>query len=209
VKPFVVGLIGSIGAGKSTVADLLSQRGALIIDADALGHQALAELRGEIVSRFGPAVLDGDVISRPKLARVVFSDASRRRELESIVHPHIHKLAVERIASAASALVVLDAALLLEAGWDELCDAVVFVDAPRLQRLERLRSRSGWDEPELEAREAAQLPLTRKRERANHVIENDSSLDCLSRQVDDLIHRWGVGPAANPEPIPSSGCTCP
>jgi dephospho-CoA kinase len=209
VKPFVVGLTGSIGAGKSTVADLLAQRGALVIDADALGHQALADLRDEIVSRFGPAVLDGDLISRPKLARVVFSDAARRRELESIVHPHIHKLAVERIASGPSALVVLDAALLLEAGWDELCDAVVVVDAPRLQRLERLRNRSGWDEPELEAREAAQLPLTRKRERANHVIENDSSLDCLSRQVDDLIHRWGVAPAAAPEPVPSSGCTCP
>lgn len=192
MKPFVAGLTGSIGAGKSTVAGMLAQRGAYVINADALGHDALHAMRGEIASRFGAGVMDGGAVSRPKLARIVFADAVRRRELESIVHPYIRRKAEELIEASGAPLVVLDAALLLEAGWDEVCDAVVFVDAPRSVRLERVRARSGWDEADLVAREDAQIPLARKRERANHVIENDSSLECLERQVDGLLHRWGV-----------------
>ncbi|MGL4553092.1 MAG: dephospho-CoA kinase, partial [Gemmataceae bacterium] len=95
MKPFVVGLTGSIGAGKSTVAGLLARRGATVVDADALGHQALEELRDEIVARFGPGVLEGGAVSRARLGQVVFADAARRRELESIVHPHIRRRAAE------------------------------------------------------------------------------------------------------------------
>lgn len=203
MSAFVVGLMGSIGGGKSAAARELARRGAEVIDADALGHAALIDQRGAIVERFGEGVLEdgpreGEArspVSRKKLGAVVFSDPQKLRDLEAITHPYIQRRAAEQVAASKAALVVLDAALLIEAGWDRLCDRVVFVDAPREVRLERVRARSGWDEAALAKREAAQLPLTEKRQRADHVIDNDSSLEHLGRQVDDLMHRWGLVPA--------------
>jgi dephospho-CoA kinase len=89
-------------------------------------------------------------------------------------------------------LVVLDAAIMMEAGWDRLCDRLVFVEAPREERLRRVAPQRGWSAEELALREAAQLPLTEKRCRADHVLDNSASLDDLERQVDDLLARWGL-----------------
>jgi dephospho-CoA kinase len=202
VKPFVVGLTGSIGAGKSTVARLFAQRGAQVIDADALGHAALHELREPIVARFGSEILDerGE-ISRAKLGALVFADPQKRRELEALVHPHIRRQAEEQIARSQAPLVVVDAALLIEAGWHRVCDRVVYVDAPREVRLERVKERSGWDANALEAREAAQMPLTSKRAHANHILENHTSREALRERVDDLLRVWEF--PALPPPSPS------
>jgi dephospho-CoA kinase len=202
VKPFVVGLTGSIGAGKSTVARLFAQRGAQVIDADALGHAALHERREAIVATFGNGILDelGE-ISRSKLGAVVFADPQKRRELEAIVHPHIRHKAEEQIAKSEAAVVVVDAALLIEAGWHRVCDQVVYVDAPWEIRLERVKARSGWDASALKAREAAQMPLTFKRAHANHIVENYASLEVLQGRVDDLLRQWGF--PTSPPPSPS------
>lgn len=196
---FVIGLTGSIGAGKSTVAELLARRyGAEVINADALGHEALQTFSDAIVKRFGPEVLEEGRISRPKLGRIVFADAGQRQALEAILHPAIRRRAEERIATSQAKLVVLDAALLLEADWHTICWCVIMVDAPRETRLARVAARSGWDDKELALREAAQMPLTLKRQRANHVIVNDGSLDDLGRQVEHLIQRWGLVPVGSP-----------
>jgi dephospho-CoA kinase len=201
VKPFVVGLTGSIGAGKSTVARLLAQRGAEVIDADALGHAALSELHDEIVAKFGSDILDASgAISRTKLGTRVFADPAQRQQLEALVHPHIRRQAEAQIARSQAPVVVVDAALLIEAGWHNACDAVVYVDAPWEVRLARVAARSGWDDTTLKAREAAQLPLTSKRVHANHVISNVSSLESLGKQVDDLLRLWGKEPALPPPP---------
>jgi dephospho-CoA kinase len=192
VKPFLVGLTGSIGAGKSTVAQLFARRGAQVIDADALGHAALHDLREPILAEFGPEIKDENGnISRAKLAALVFADPQKRQALEAIVHPHIRRLAEEQICQSQAALVVVDAALLIEAGWHRQCDRVVFVDAPWEVRVQRVQARSGWDAASLRAREAAQMPLTSKRAYANHSIMNDASLETLQAQVDDLLRLWG------------------
>ncbi|RUL88117.1 dephospho-CoA kinase [Tautonia sociabilis] len=195
----VVGLIGGIGAGKSLVAAALAARGAAVLDADAIGHALLDQrpARQEVVARFGEDVLappaeEGEAprIDRKALGRLVFSEETSLRALEAILHPRMRKTfekAIARISRRREApLVVLDAAILLEAGWDDLCDSVVFVDAPASSRRERLARSREWSAEQLAAREAAQWPLDRKRARADRVVVNDGSTDELKARVDRL-----------------------
>jgi dephospho-CoA kinase len=205
-KP-VIGLIGGIGSGKSQVAAALARRGARVIAADELAHAALRqpELRERIVARWGPGVLDerGEV-SRRRLGAIVFADAAERRALEEIVHPWIQQRIREEAAAAGSdpavRLIVLDAAIMLEAGWHGVCDRLIYVDAPREVRLRRLEGQRGWTAAEAEARERAQLPLTEKAARADHVLDNATTLDHLERQVDELLRLWGLAGTAPPPP---------
>jgi dephospho-CoA kinase len=199
----VLGLIGGIGGGKSYVASLMSARGAAVIDADAVGHELLGdpEIRARIVACFGDGVLegprdDGDLtrrIDRRALGKIVFAEPSARRALEAILHPLMRARflgEIDRLVKRGEVgLVVLDAAILLEAGWDELCDRVVFVDAPRSERLRRVRESRGWSEETLEARERSQWPDDERRRRSDGLIANDSSRDRLSQEVDRLISR--------------------
>jgi dephospho-CoA kinase len=197
--------VGGIGAGKSAVAAEFARRGARVIAGDALGHEALAQpsVREAIARRWGPDLLDekGEV-QRKRLAAVVFADAQERKALEEMTHPWIRRRIEQEVQSArrhdGPGLVVVDAAVLLEAGWNGVCDRLVYVDAPREVRLARVRAARGWAEPDLEGREAAQLPLTWKRGRADHVLDNSSTPENLSRQVDDLIRHWGLAPATAP-----------
>lgn len=193
----VLALVGGIGSGKSTVADVFAQRGASVIDGDRLGHELLRlpEVRDEITTQFGPGVLDDNgEIDRRKLAAVVFNDADRMAELERLVHPMIRRRMREQIEEARRAgvpLVVIDAAILLEAGWNDQIDRLIFVDAPEEVRWQRASQR-GWSRQEWSRRESAQMPLTQKRSYADHVLDNSSDRDHLSRQVDDLFSRWGL-----------------
>jgi dephospho-CoA kinase len=200
----VVGLIGGIGSGKSRVAQALARRGGRVVSADELAHQALRqpEVRERVVGRWGASLLDekGEV-DRKRLAAIVFADAAQRRELEWMVHPWIRARLESEIGRAAEelrgGLIVLDAAIMLEAGWSTLCDRLVYVDAPRELRLRRVAEQRGWSEKDMEAREAAQLPLTEKRGLADHVLDNSGSLAHLEQQVDELLRLWGLaGPAA-------------
>jgi dephospho-CoA kinase len=211
----VVGLIGGIGSGKSSAASLLADRGAAVIDADAVGHTLLGDpaIRAQIVEQFGEGVLekprgDGDTtprIDRRALGAIVFADPSARRELEAILHPLMRDRFLQEIdrlvRHGTVGLVVLDAAILLEAGWDDLCDRVVFVDAPRPERLRRVAEARGWSEETLAARERSQWPYDEKRRRADWVITNDSSRDGLPREVDRLISRLHQ-PAVSVDAIP-------
>jgi dephospho-CoA kinase len=192
----VIGLIGAIGGGKSAAAAALARRGGLVLGGDEIAHLALRdpEVRRRVVERWGPGVLgdDGEV-QRRKLGAIVFADRKELKALEALVHPWVKGRIREEIARAqadpSAAFVVLDAAVMLEAGWHDVCDRLVFVDAPREQRVRRVAGR-GWSEEELARREAAQLPLTEKAARADHVLDNSRSLEHLERQVDDLLRRW-------------------
>src|SRR4051812_48219771 len=184
----VIGLIGGIGAGKSRVAELLKGRGACVIDADAVGHEVLEvpEVRDLVVARFGtrvvrPAPRPGEErgrVDRRLLGSIVFADPEALRDLERIVHPRMCLEFERRIAreSARGAvpLIVLDAAILMETGWDRVCDLVVFVDAPLPVRLDRVSRARGWTGEDLRSREAAQWPVDRKRDDADLVLRNES-----------------------------------
>jgi dephospho-CoA kinase len=195
-KP-VVGLIGAIGAGKSSVAKCLAARGGFVIDADALGHEALRqpEVIAALVKRWGESVRKPDgSLDRRAIGRIVFANPAERSALEALVFPYIGKRTVEEIARGAAdpntRFVVLDAAVLLEAGWNNNVDRIVYVDAPRDLRVERLAARSGWTDADLTAREAAQWPADVKKARADAAVVNDATPAGLQEQVDALLREW-------------------
>jgi dephospho-CoA kinase len=200
----VVGLLGGIGSGKSQVAAAFARHGARIIAGDQLGQAALRDpvIRARVVSRWGDSVVDerGE-IDRRRLAAIVFADPAERKALEAMTHPWI-RLAIRREIALAKRdphvpLIVLDAAVMLEAGWNDVCDRLVFIEAPRAVRLERVARQRGWSEKEVAEREEAQLPLTEKAVRADHVLDNSASLEHLNCQVNDLLHQWGLAHACS------------
>jgi dephospho-CoA kinase len=195
----VIGLIGGIGAGKSVVAKALAERGAHVLDADAIGHALLDQkpARDQVVQRFGAGILIPEVpdgsparIDRKALGAIVFAQPKALKDLEAILHPRMRGTFAKAIARDARnrsvPLVVIDAAVLLEAGWDDLCDKVVFVDATRDQRLARLSTQRGWTADDLDARERAQKPLAEKRRQAHHVLTNDADPAALQEAVSRL-----------------------
>jgi dephospho-CoA kinase len=193
---YVLGVVGGVASGKSAVADAFAQRGAVILDADQVGHEILRE--PEVIAafrqRWGDEVIgpDGQIVRR-EVARRVFGDgdaAAREREfLNSISHPRIRQRLHNRVEAQralGTQLVVIDAALLFETGWDKLCDGVVFVDAPQEVRRQRALSR-GWTAEQFAAREASQWPIKQKKSRANWVIDNSGPLPDLPGQVDRVL----------------------
>jgi dephospho-CoA kinase len=195
-KP-VIGLVGGIGSGKSSVAAEFARHGAAVISGDELGHRALLrpEVRTQVVERFGPDVLGSHgEIDRRKLGALVFGDSDELRALEAIVHPWIERGIREQIAAVqvdpARRFVVLDAAILLEAGWNSFCDRIVYVDAPPELRLARLAQQRGWSAKEVQARTRAQLPLKEKQSRADATIDNSTTPEDLARQVAQLLSTW-------------------
>jgi len=188
----LVGLTGGIGAGKSTVADLLAERGAVTVDADEAaravvgpGQPALAKL----VDRFGPGILDADGrLDRAALAKLAFEDEESRRDLEAITHPAINEEFSRRVAEAPSdAIVVLDVPLLVESpqARKRPYQTVIVVEAPRDIRLARLEAR-GFDRADAEARMTAQAGDEERRKIATYVVDNAGDLAALKRQVDEI-----------------------
>jgi dephospho-CoA kinase len=190
-----------------------------VIDADAVGHQLLKEpsIQDQVVSRFGSKVLTQKSIGsepgvaesaaaavgeidRRALGAIVFADPEALRSLEAILHPAMRRRIEETIAAEERRgevrAIVLDAAILLEAGWNTLCDRILFVDAPRDQRLARLIGQRGWTAETLEARERAQWDLERKRRQADLIIVNDSTPERLETQMDRL---WATEPGIGPD----------
>lgn len=194
----VIGVTGGIGSGKSAVARLIAGEKGLLIDADKLGHEALAqpEILKRVAEEFGADILNTDgSVNRRRLGTIVFQSPERRSALEKIVHPWIR----DRIAgelrrgrtSAQYTVVVLDAPLLIEGGWKEQVDAIIHVDAPFKLRLGRVRER-GWDEEMLKLRESAQLPLTEKRASADYVLNNSGGFESLCEQVRAIVKELGL-----------------
>lgn len=195
----VVGLIGGIGSGKSSVAAVLHRYGGRIIDADQIGHQVLREpeVRQAIADRWGPDLLDTDgSVNRRKLATIVFASPGERQALEALVHPRIGQSIRQQVdqlaADPACRFIVLDAAIMLEAGWSGACDRLIFVESSRQERFDRVARQRGWSEQQLLEREQAQLPLSEKASRADHVLSNNGSLEQLEQQVVQLLRSWDL-----------------
>ncbi len=189
----VIGLTGNIGSGKSTVADLLAERGATIIDADVLSREVVtpgSPALEAIVARWGPSVLGTDgSLDRSVLRKIVFNHRHELDALNEIVHPEITRLRgaeVEAARAHGDRVVVCVVPLLFERHLADEFDFIVLVDAPRAMRLERIVRDRGLQEGDAMDMIASQMPADLKRARADWVIENTGSLEDLEREVDRL-----------------------
>ncbi|MFZ1016986.1 MAG: dephospho-CoA kinase [Candidatus Cybelea sp.] len=186
-----VGLTGGIGAGKSQVAGIFGDLGALIIDTDVIAREVVTPQSDGLleIARVWPAVVRNGVLDRAALADIVFSDAAARERLNALLHPHIRRLAVERESRAAPGqLVVHVVPLLFETGYDRLVDKSLLVAAPLERRIARIVERDRLDEARVRARMAAQVEPGEARSRADYVIENDGDLDHL-RERSEAVYR--------------------
>jgi dephospho-CoA kinase len=186
----VVGLTGGIGSGKSTVAELLAGRGAVVIDADAIVHelqQPGAPLLDALAGRFGRQIITADgALDRAQLAALAFDDPDAVKDLNDIVHPAVREEIVRRVAAYAGTdnVVVLDIPLITERDTYAMA-ALVVVDVPTEIAVERLVAARAMTEDQVRSRMAAQLPRERRLELADRVIDNSGDRDALERQVDD------------------------
>ncbi|WP_371810103.1 dephospho-CoA kinase [Deinococcus sp. JMULE3] len=195
--PRRIGLTGSIGAGKSTVAALLRARGLTVLDADEQARLVTQdpEVLGLLAARFPGVVVDG-TLDRAALAGRVFGDPAALADLNGVTHPRVRArmAALEaRAAARGEQAVVQDVPLLFEGGLDAQMDAVIVVDAPLSLRVQRVMARSGLTEAEVLARDARQMPADQKRARATVVIDNDRDLPHLEMQVDRALRQLGLG----------------
>lgn len=203
----VVGLTGGIGSGKSTVASALSERGAVVVDADRIARSLLEPGGGAfsaVVERFGPGVLAPDgTIDRSRLAEVVFADADALGELNRLTHPLIGAEIGRRLEQAreeSARVVVLDVPLLVEGGRERYpVDVVVVVDAPEAVVLERLEAERGMDPDAARARMARQATREQRMAVADVVLDNGGDKAALAAQVDRL---WSWLEAEMAGPVP-------
>lgn len=187
----LIGLTGGIGSGKSTVAAMLRELGATVIDSDE-GARAVVEpgmpALAEIEARFGSGLIQGGRLDRARLGAIVFADPDARRALEEITWPRVQEWTAERLAEArerGETRVVFDIPLLFEARRPEDFSAVIVVDAPEPIRIRRLLGR-GMAEADARSRIANQIPLPEKVRRATHVIDNSGDREATRAQVERL-----------------------
>ncbi len=188
-KP-VIGLLGGIGSGKSTVAAELAALGCGRIDADAIGHELLKDpqVKAELAERWGKGVFDEDGnIDRKALAELAFASRRETEALNAIMHPRIRRQMVKQIdamqADPDTPAIVVDAALLLETDWHELCNVFIFVSAPEDIRAKRVRQTRGWDNATWKRRENLQKPLDIKACKADYMVSNSISESSLCEQT--------------------------
>lgn len=198
----VIGLAGGVASGKSTVAKLFEELGAVRLDADRIGHEVLraADVKTILRQKFGHDIFDAaGEVDRKKLAALVFGDDQTSRNhlltLEAISHPRISQRLLSELDSlrqSGAVAAVLDAAIMFKAGWDRFCTRIVFIRVPREIRLARALQR-GWAASELDARERNQTPLDEKERKATDLLENSSPhLDNLRLAVRNLWLDWGL-----------------
>jgi dephospho-CoA kinase len=191
-----VALTGGVASGKSTVAGMLAELGAVVIDADALAREVVEPGTpglAAVVEAFGEALLGPDGrLDRPALGALVFADTAARRRLEGILHPLIRARAAElEAATPAHALVVHDIPLLVETGQPDSFDAVLVVDVPVECQVQRMVTDRGWSRSDAEARVAAQATREQRRAVATHVLDNTGTLDDLRERVAEVVGDLG------------------
>ncbi len=191
-KP-IIGILGGIGSGKSTVAAEFAKLGCKVIDADKIAHELLDEpaVKAKVVGLFGRAILDPKgKIDREKLGEVVFVDAQKLSLINEIIHPLVLQRAEELIkqydCQNQVKAIVLDMPLLVEVGWDKRCDKLIFVDCEQKLRLDRAK-KLGFDKNQVKIRENFQISLDNKANLADNTVENNSDFSALAKQVTDIF----------------------
>jgi dephospho-CoA kinase len=192
-KP-IIGILGGVGSGKSTVAAEFAKLGCEVIDADKIAHELLDKpaVKKKVVSTLGKEILSRTgKISRRKLAKIVFADADKLSKLNRIIHPLVLK-EVKKLKSEAERqnrvrAIVLDMPLLVEVGWAKRCDKLIFVKCKRRLRAERSKKMGIFSEKELKIRENFQISLDKKESIADNTIDNNSGFSALAGQVTDIF----------------------
>lgn len=183
----LIGLTGTFGSGKSTVARLFEPLGAEVLDADRMAHEALLEgsaLYPQLKARF-PAAAGTGGMDRKKLAALVFSDEAQRRALEELIHPYVFQRIAEEVADNSSPVIVLEIPLLYETGFDRSCDFCIVVNSPA-DVIEKRLTEKGFSPDEIRRRQQIQIPLEEKVKRANFVIDNSGDLEGVRKQVEKI-----------------------
>jgi dephospho-CoA kinase len=192
-KP-IIGILGGVGSGKSTVAAEFAKLGCAVIDADKIAHELLDKQRvkKKVVSFFGHVVLNrGGKINHRKLADIVFADSDKLSALNKIIHPLVFK-EVRKLKSEANRqkqvkAIVLDMPLLVEVGWAKRCDKLIFVECKQQLRAERSKKMGIFDKNKLKIRENFQISLDKKKSIADNIIDNNSGFSALAGQVTDIF----------------------
>ena len=194
-----IGVTGNIGSGKSTVCRILAELGATIIDADKLAHETYkpySRTWQELINAFGKDIVKANgEIDRQELGQIVFSDPDALAQLNQIVHPEAHRMAQERIENyrhQGAKAIVVEATLLIEAGWTNLVDKVWLVIAPDDMVTQRLTQHKEISEAQILARLRSQMPAEEKMKYADEVIYNNGSLDQLESRVTELWDKLGI-----------------
>ena len=189
----VIGLTGSIGTGKSEVTRVLQELGAEVINADQVGHEAYTphtDSWDAVVDAFGQDILQPDgEIDRRKLGAIVFADSGQMAKLNEIMHPRMADMVAEKIEQMRSRgvqVVVVEAALMFEAGWETLVDEVWATDSPLEMVFQRLMSRNGLDEAEVRKRLGSQMDIQERLDRSGVVVENSGDVLALEATVKSL-----------------------
>jgi len=194
-KP-IIGILGGVGSGKSTVAAEFAKLGCKVIDADKIAHELLerSAVRKQIISLFGRAILNSaGKIDRRKLADIVFTNSDKLSSLNSIVHPLVLARAEQLIKQynqqSRVKAIVLDIPLLAEVGWAERCDRLIFVDCGRQLRINRAKKTGVFDENQLKIRENFQISLDNKVNITDNmiIVDNNSGFSALVKQVADIF----------------------
>lgn len=182
----VLGIVGKIGSGKSTVARIFSEQyDFTLIDVDKLGHQALLREQDTIVNHFGTGILDEKgVINRALLGNLVFADIHKLHTLNNIVHPIMKQDILQFIESSAKRRFLIDAALLFEMGLDELCDFVLSIDAPVADIIHRVCTNRKWPETKVKQVLEAQKYLDLLKDKSHFIIFNNSDIEKLKKQIE-------------------------
>ena len=193
----VIGLTGGIGTGKSTVSQILKDRGFPVIDLDVISHEVIefSSVVEKIVQNFGREVLDEDeagncTVSREKLGKIIFSNKKKRLALNSIMHPEILKVMHKKILECKSEknkIIFVEVQLLFEVQWEKEFDYILLVAAKRDMQVRRVLERDKRSEEEAWNIINSQMSLDEKREKSDFVIENDGNMDDLNKKVDKFL----------------------
>jgi dephospho-CoA kinase len=201
-KP-VIGILGGICSGKSTVAAEFAKLGCKVIDADKIAHNLLdrKDIKDRIIALFGEGILGpGEKVDNKKLGEIVFADTEKLTLLNNVIHPLVlsrtEQLMEQFNHQKQVKAVVLDMPLLVEVGWDKWCDKIIFVDCERQKRLNRAKNQGFFNENQLKIRENFQISLDKKVGIADNLIDNNSSLAALTKQVTKIfsciMNKWGL-----------------
>jgi len=199
-RKIILGVTGSFGSGKTTVARQLSHLGAKIIDADKIAHRIIKpgnRIYERIVKTFGKYILkDGRTIDRHKLSRIVFNNKNALKKLNSIMHPEIIRIIRRQIKTTRSRVVALDAPLLIEAGLENIVDRLIVVKVNRKKQIERLLDKTSLSRTSILKRIHRQVPLSKKVRLADFVIDNSGTLGETKRQVENIYKNMNLSLAA-------------